>query len=67
MALLSAYWPRLPTSQASAQRDRSIDSGSANGRRKMARFVLKLDRTIQTIGKKKTMASSASAPLTSSA
>ena len=30
--------------------------GSANGAEKMARFVLKLDSTIQTIGKKNTMA-----------
>ena len=52
IALLSAYCPRLPTSQASTQRERSIDVGSANGAEKMAGFVLKLDRTIQTIGKK---------------
>jgi hypothetical protein len=61
MALLSAYPPMLPTSHASAQREKSISVGSENGVAKIAWLVLKLDRTIQIMGKKKTRASRARA------
>src|SRR5687768_11249357 len=56
IALLTAYWPMLPTSHAFAQFARSIDSGRANGDSKIARSDLKLESTIQTIGKKNSAA-----------
>ena len=67
MVLLIAYWPMLPTSQASDQRAKSMLVGGANGVEKMDALVLKLDRIIQISGKKKNSASRPSAADTSEA